>query len=65
MTATPEQLAARVRGRGLDMSAHLARAALRDWEARGIAEQHLGGWRLTASGRAMLSAWVDDDDSRA
>lgn len=38
---------------------------LTDWERRGITEQRLGRWRLTASGRAMFAAYcelpVDDE----
>ena len=56
-TVSVADLARRVRvhGRRLDEA---ARAFLEDWRARGIAEQHRGGWRLTRTGRAMFSSWT-------
>jgi hypothetical protein len=69
-TVTAAELAHRVRVRGLRCNETLARSFLADWERRGIAEQHLGRWRLTKSGQAMFGGWasgieLDDQDEAA
>lgn len=63
-TVSPAELAERVRSRGLRCDARLSLSFLRDWETRGIAEEHLGRWRLTHAGAAMFGGWaagVDGD----
>lgn len=59
-TLTAEELARRARSRtGLRMEIQFTRVMLAEWKARGIAEQRLGRWRLTKSGRAMFGGWQD------
>jgi hypothetical protein len=55
---TAAELAHRFRVRGLQCNETLARSFLADSERRGIAEQHLGRWRLTKSGQAMFGGWA-------
>jgi len=57
-TIRAAEIAHRVRVRGLRCNETLARSLLADWEQRGIAEQHLGWWRLTKSGQAMFGGWA-------
>ena len=68
MSVSPEELAALVRRRGLLMTDGLAVATLEYWRDRGIAERHLGCWRLTKSGQAMFGGWataIDLEDDEA
>jgi hypothetical protein len=59
MTITAAELAQRASRHNVPaVSERLARSFLRDWEARGIAEQVGNRWRLTRSGRAMFGAWA-------
>ena len=62
---SPAELAHRVRVRGHRLEERQALEFLVEWERRGIAEQRLGRWSLTESGRAMFSSWAElplDDD---
>ena len=55
---SPVELAERVAAQGHECSVKQAVEWLKDWERRGIAEQRLGRWRLTKSGRAMFGGWA-------
>lgn len=57
-TLSAAELAHRTRRHGVRIDARLAETFLEEWRARGIAEEHLGRWRLTASGRAMFGGWA-------
>ena len=66
---SPAELAHRVRARGHRLEERQALEFLADWQRRGIAEEHLGRWRLTEAGAALLSSWaelpVDDKELAA
>lgn len=58
-TVSAAELTARVRARRrVRLDEKLALEFLRYWESRGIAEERLGRWRLTSSGRAMFGGWA-------
>ena len=60
-TLTVADLARRVRQRtGLPLDRAFAQEMLAEWQRAGIAEEHLGRWRLTERGRAMFSGWATD-----
>ena len=66
---SPGELAHRVRARRHRLEERQAREFLADWGRRGIAEELLGRWCLTESGRAMFASWaalpVDDKELAA
>ncbi len=58
-TVTPAELAHRVRARtGLRLEPAFTRSMLADWQARGIAVEEFGRWRLTETGHALFGAFV-------
>jgi hypothetical protein len=60
---SPAEHAHRVRqNTGLRLDTTTANAFLEDWRDRGIAEERLGRWRLTETGRAMFGAYVPNLD---
>jgi len=62
-TITAQELAHRVRSStGLRLDTATVASFLEDWRDRGIAEERLGRWRLTKSGRAMFAGYVTNID---
>ena len=61
MTITAAELASRASMHNVPrVTERLALSFLREWQARGIAEEIAGRWRLTRTGRSMFSAWVSN-----
>lgn len=61
-TVTAAELATRVRHATgqREATTALMRDTLEHWRQRGIAEEHLGTWKLTPAGLAMFAAYAGE-----